>query len=431
MKYPLVVNHRTFGCNLRLPGAALVLAWLAECWQPQKLSAQNRIEYRYEDYQEDAGRMHIRTHSAFFETELDPKFVVRGQAVYDGISGATPTGGLPAIGSRQVPLVDISPDLRHAYNIETDIKTGIFTTRPQVAYSTEHDYHSWGLSLNESVDLNTKNTTLNFGFSRNLDHVSGTSTGYQFLGKNTWDAMVGVTQILDAKTYLTVNFTLGSEHGYLSDPYRVISVFDLRVPDYLGGDPSFTDAENRPGSRLKETVYIGLTHYFDSLNASGDINYRFHDDDWGILGNTVQITWNQKIGSQLTLSPMFRYHRQTAADFYMLSVKGLAQAYQGAQYITDSSGNPAPIPFQDITYTPAPGEVATTIAPYPTFYSSDYRLSALQTFTFGLSLHWQIQKHFSVDASYQRYDMQGLDGVTPSSFYPSANVLSAGLGIQW
>ncbi|HTI72242.1 MAG TPA: DUF3570 domain-containing protein [Candidatus Limnocylindria bacterium] len=432
MKYPFAVHHMNPARAFRLRGIAVIFAWLCQCWQPQRLGAEDRFEYRYEEYQEEGGRMHIRTHSAFFEAELDPKFVVRGQYVYDGISGATPTGGLPQPGSDKVPMVEVTPDLRHAYNVETDIKTGIFTTRPQVSYSSEHDYRSWGLALNESVELNQKNTTLNFGFARNIDKVSGTATSYRFANKDTWDAMVGVTQLLDPKTYLTVNFTFGMEHGFLSDPYRSISVFDPQIPAALGGDPAFTDVENRPSRRVKETVFVGLTHFFDRLNGSGELSYRFHNDDWDVIGNTVQITWNQKIGRSLTLSPSFRYHRQTAANFYRTSVKGLAFVPEGATYITDSAGNPAPIPFQALDYTPAPGEVvAAILAPYPTYYSSDYRLSELQSFTYGLAAHWRFHKHWSIDASYQRYEMEGLDGFTPQSAYPSANVFSAGIAFLW
>jgi hypothetical protein len=65
----------------------------------------------------------------------------------------------------------------------------------------------------------------------------------------------------------------------------------------------------------------------------------------------------------------------------------------------------------------------------PNFYSADYRLSEMETFTMGVSITWRVAKHVSLDGSYQRYVMRGLDGVTSQTAYPSANVGSLGLRI--
>ena len=65
----------------------------------------------------------------------------------------------------------------------------------------------------------------------------------------------------------------------------------------------------------------------------------------------------------------------------------------------------------------------------PPAFSSDYRLSKLQSFTYGVDITYQVFKHLSLDASYMRYVMEGLDGVTSQSAYPSANVFNAGLRV--
>ena len=65
----------------------------------------------------------------------------------------------------------------------------------------------------------------------------------------------------------------------------------------------------------------------------------------------------------------------------------------------------------------------------PSFYSSDYRLSQMETVATGVSLTWRVQKHLSLDVSYLRYVMQGLDGVTSQSAYPAANLVSFGARI--
>ena len=54
--------------------------------------AEDRIAFKHEDYSEENGRIKIRTTSFLFERDLIPKLTVKGAYVYDGVSGATPTG---------------------------------------------------------------------------------------------------------------------------------------------------------------------------------------------------------------------------------------------------------------------------------------------------------------------------------------------------
>jgi len=114
------------------------------------------------------------------------------------------------------------------------------------------------------------------------------------------------------------------------------------------------------------------------------------------------LNWYQKIGKHLILSPMFRFVDQSAADFYMTQLPG------------DYTLNDPTDPFY---------------APLPEFYSSDYRLAALQTFTYGIGATIKIKDRFSIDLAYKRYEMQGKDSVTSAALFPSANIFSIGARI--
>ncbi|MEI7534563.1 MAG: DUF3570 domain-containing protein, partial [Verrucomicrobiae bacterium] len=59
---------------------------------PQLLRAEDQVDYRYEYYKEDNNRMTIQTHSVYFEQKATDAITAKGELVYDGISGATPTG---------------------------------------------------------------------------------------------------------------------------------------------------------------------------------------------------------------------------------------------------------------------------------------------------------------------------------------------------
>lgn len=353
--------------------------------------AQNHVDYKYELYTEEASRITVHTHSALFEQKLAPGVALKGALVYDGISGATPTGGPPPTGSSQVPTVEID-DTRRAGYIEPVFKFGQHTLAPQVAYSREEDYESVGLTLNYLLDFNRRNSTLNLGVAHNFDRLTGFELGNQWENKNVTDFLAGLTQVLTPTTLFNATLTLGTANGYLSDPYK-----GFRFTGYP--DPTALFPEKRPGHRTKQIVSTTLTQFVEPLNGSAELTYRFYHDSHEVLGHTVTLEWLQSIGRHLTLAPLVRYYHQSEAYFYRLSFDA-----------DPSSPYPPPVRI-------------------PQFYSADYRLSAFQSLTYGVSLTLKLAQQFFLDAAYKRYDMRGLDGATPQSSYAQANVYT--IGMRW
>jgi hypothetical protein len=131
-----------------------------------------------------------------------------------------------------------------------------------------------------------------------------------------------------------------------------------------------------------------------------------------VLAHTFGLAWYQNIGSRLVISPSFRYYVQSAAYFYHLTLPG---EYNPA----DPGSNPAPG-----TPTDFDGNLQPLNA--PKYYSADYRLSDMETFTLGFNIHFKVVEHVFIEGSYERYLMRGLDGVTPQDTYPSANIVTIG-----
>jgi hypothetical protein len=65
------------------------------------------------------------------------------------------------------------------------------------------------------------------------------------------------------------------------------------------------------------------------------------------------------------------------------------------------------------------------------FYSSDFRLSSMDTYSYGLTAVWKASSWMQVDLAYEQYDMYGRDGVTPQSAYPRAGITTAGVKFIW
>ncbi len=402
---------------------ALALALILRYAQPAR--AEDTVAYRYEDYQEDAGRVRVHTQTAYFETTLDPRIAVKGEFVYDSISGATPTGAPAPVGGNQVPLVDIT-DTRYSGNISSDIKLGRTTTTPGFAYSTESDYQSLGLSLNEAIDFNSRNTTLNVGIAHNFDSVSGF---FQQVPrrKDSTDLLVGINQLLGPHTYVTANLTLGYSDGYLTDPYKGATfLFNYPISFYDPPD-SFTVPEQRPDHKFRQVALVGITQYIDPLHASIEASYRFHHDSWGIFSHTVELSWHQKLGKKLMISPLFRFYNQSAASFYSYSFTGDPAFPDGAVGSTQADGGS--ILFNDDPSFPGTGTSTFVVPAHPTYFSSDYRLSQFNSFTYGVTASWRVHEHFSIEAGYKRYEMYGLDGITSASAYPKAHIFTVGFGL--
>ncbi|MSU20325.1 MAG: DUF3570 domain-containing protein [Pedosphaera sp.] len=411
---------------------ALIVAFWLSVLHLQRSAAEDRVDYRYEDYREDNGRIRIRTHGVGFEKELSSKITAKGLLVYDGISGATPTGEAPARGSKALPIASIE-DIRRAASLNLDIRHGRHTTTPELSYSEESDYTSRGLSLTHSIDFNQKNTTLLLGAAHNFDSVGG-GVLTDFQRKDTTDLLMGLNQLLSPATVLSVNLTLGYSDGYLNDPYRRATFLLPDSPDPIFSDPAAVNplSDNRPHHRFKQVGLASLTQFIAPLNGSVEGGYRLYHDDWGIWASTVSLTWYQKIGKHLTLSPLFRYYYQGAADFYAPSFQGVSfDEYAGGTRVAFQDG--VFVGFQGDPVFPSAGdESAFQILPVParpSYFSADYRLSQLETITYGIGARVKLGEHFTLDVAWKRYEMHALDGVTSRSAYPSANVFTVGCGI--
>lgn len=378
------------------------------------------MDYRYEYYQEDDQRIQVLTHGLLFDVTLKEGLVaIAGELVHDAVSGATPSGAappnqynydsvpllgfqIPILGdtnSTSVPLQQME-DVRNSISLQVPVTLGINLITPQFAYSEESDYKSTGAALNYSLSLFEKNTILTFGWAHVWDQVLDAQPVRQWQEKSGDDFLIGCNQLLGPKTVLGVNFTYGQASGYLNDPYRfIVGATDLQID----ADNPAGHVEERPTERDKFVARFSLTQFITPANASVEGAYRFYSDTYGIDAHTFELAWYQNIGKHIVISPMCRYYYQSAADFYYEILPGSA-----------------------FTLPPSnPGSINNP----PEYYSPDYRLSQLQTFTAGISLTVIATKWLTFDASYKRYIMEGLDGVTSQTAYPSANVFTIGARI--
>ena len=175
-----------------------------------------------------------------------------GQLSIDSVTGASPTGTLPSgqiqtitsasgrtrrVAATDIPTAKFS-DTRIAVDagVQQPVKMFAFTLGGH--FSHEKDYQSEGVTGDVAIDLNHKLTTLNLGGGYNNDSVSpvggtsvglsppGTVTGVTSNPKHVKSALVGLSQVVSRRWLVGLSGSLATEDGYLTDPYKVLSVVD-------------------------------------------------------------------------------------------------------------------------------------------------------------------------------------------------------------
>ncbi len=231
--------------------------------------------------------------------------------------------------------------------------------------SVEQDFISMSGNIGWSTETNNRNTRFDIGSNLELDLISpsgGAPVGLSVMTLNpvntvtvgdgeegegddgetrtVLDLLIGATQIINRSSLFQVNLSLSTSSGYMTDPYKFVSVVDP-----VTGNPNRILYEKRPTTRNKTSVFGKYKKTFsneDVLTAS----LRLMTDDWGVNSQTLDFTWRFIFSNGYYLQPHLRHYQQTAADFYHY-------------FLFDGQ-------------------------PIPSYASADYRLGDLTTRTLGI-----------------------------------------------
>jgi hypothetical protein len=432
---------------------ALLLASLLYLTPVKRASGESFFDVKVMQYSEDDGRIEVFSPAILFQHEWSPRIGIRIDGVYNTISGASPTGAPPVpltrvetivesvqggaaesfdddhddddhdddddedeeerngrllgisgpfhaatgatsvsapasgpsrsttttrevpTGEYELPTADVE-DTRMGANVELYGIAGAHHLSGKLSYSTEDDYESIGMALSDGIQIGESGTTLTLGGAYTQDRIDVIYLDARE-SKRTIDAIVGIHQIINARTVLQANYAVGKISGFLNDPYKVVELNGILVP------------ERRPGDRDRQVAYVALTRSVDALRGVAEASFRRYDDSFDITGTTLSLAWFQRVGDGWIVRPRLRWHHQDAASFY------------------------------DVRFS---GE--------PEYYSSDYRVSELESLSYGVKLVWHSAGRISMDVGIDRYVQTGKDGVTFEDAYPAATVFTAG-GRVW
>jgi hypothetical protein len=351
---------------------------------------------------------------------------IKYDLVYDNLTGSSPNGANASSQSQDIAGITTAPgytpidsrfnDSRLALNVSwmTPIDR-LSRYQGGISLSDESDYRSAGFDYSYFKDTKDKLTTFMYGLAfsydavnpsggfvdplrsitlmtsasrpasgqnspqilsrssgggttgtREDDHEGGEDDGLDFnlfpgKSKLTYQAMLGISHVYNRYTLLNLNYGISFVDGYQTDPYKMISIIDSNgLPiDYVW--------EKRPDTRLKQTLKGSLVTAIgkDSLN----LDYRYYQDDWGIVTHTFDVKYNLELGDKLTITPHYRLSKQSKADFYKLSINS-----------TDTT---------------------------PDYASADYRLADMDTKTTGAMIAYKMNPQFSWTLNVEKITQTG------------------------
>lgn len=323
-----------------------------------------------EPWRLDAGAMYyseeerIDVHGYVFEARRligeDEFATLKG--AYDSVTGASPTGATyvqtHTSASGSAPMGTFSETRKAVGGTWERPVTDLTRMTLGVNHSRSDTYESIAGSAVFGTDFNQRNTTLTYGLGYGRDSNEPAKGLPEPLGaigsagtiasagiKHQRDLQVGVTQVLGRATLAQLNYVRSDAEGYLTNPYKVVSVVHPLTGETLSYDALH---EKRPDDRLSHVVLGQINHHFGAGTAYA--TYRHYRDDWGIRAHTLDIKYRHPLNERAYLQPNVRGYIQSAADFYL------------------------PVVLNN---------------QMPEYVSADYRLNELRTLSYGLKLGYR------------------------------------------
>lgn len=336
---------------------------------------------------------------------IDDRSLTLGLTV-DVLTGATPSGAIRqdvaqtftrpsgssvyTIPAGELLLDDTFKDTRVALSASWQQPFArLWTVSGGLSASNEYDYLHLGANGKISRDFNKRNTTLSAGLALSRDEfdpvggapiplapmedVGGSNSKRGSETKDVLDVVLGVTQVINKDLLVQVNYSYSDNSGYLTDPYKFLSVVDgvsgdtlTRTPVDEGPSHQFL-FESRPDERTKHSLYGQAKYHMNGKVL--DASYRYMTDDWDIDSHTLDLRLRWPVGERSYVEPHFRYYTQTEAEFYGLSVVN--------------------------------GDAL------PRHISSDYRLGDFDGITAGLKYGWQSEGGSNYSLRLELYQQRG------------------------
>lgn len=190
-------------------------------------------------------------------------------------------------------------------------------------YSSEKDYVSSTPTITIKKDLFEKNTTLTFGYSRNMDTIEGRFMTDE-ADRTTDNFYFGITQVISPVTVAQAGYSFATSDGQLSEGIRLVPVDGtLEATCTAATAPIAGQCVNEvfPSERNRHAYLAAVNHYFvEGLGGLLDksalrLSFRYYDDSWEINSWMGEAEFYKYLTDNLIMRLDYRYYTQSEAFF--------------------------------------------------------------------------------------------------------------------
>ena len=174
--------------------------------------------------------------------------------------------------------------------------------------------------------------------------------------------VLGLTEVMSRHWLMQLNYSFDTQSGYQNDPYRILSVVGA-----ISGEPTAYLYENRPNHRQSQSIY--WDNKFDFGPSVTDLSFRYFTDDWGISSKTAELSERFDLSRSVYIEPSARWYQQSSANFFH-------------NYLVQGQA-------------------------LPTFATSDSRLEAFTSLTYGVKLGFNLTQRTELYFRGGYYQQQG------------------------
>jgi len=184
------------------------------------------------------------------------------------------------------------------------------------SFSNEFDYTSFGLGTSFTKTSKNHNTEFTGKLQAYFDtwkviypielrtgNIRG-ENDYPSAPRNSYSASLSLSQIINKKLQILLVAEPTYQTGLLATKYQRVYFADGSV-----------QAENLPDNRYKIPVGIRANYFIGDRFIIRSF-YRYYNDNWGVKAHTVDLEVPIKITPFVSVSPFYRFYKQTAADFF-------------------------------------------------------------------------------------------------------------------
>lgn len=279
----------------RVLGVAAVLAALSSGRAAAQSVPESRVATRVALYADD-DETTVITSAVEAQGVVGETLAVRAGALVDVVT--TASVDIVAAASRRIE------ETREEVRAGLDLLGDERVVSVDWARSVENDWSSHRFSLGGALDLAQHATRVSASVSLALSEVGRAGDPGFSETQNAHVLSLGVTQVIDARTLLSVGYSGQLIVGMQSSPYRFVPQGDgTALP------------ETHPDRRVRHALVARVRRALGDRTSLG-VDERLYADDWGLFASTTTVSLTFQMGEHLDVALENRLHAQTGVSFW-------------------------------------------------------------------------------------------------------------------